>query len=97
MIDVVHRAALSPFKATLFSAAFSVAFFGALRISELVARSKKDGSGNAIGRQDTLLTGVSLRIQVKSSKTDQLGLGKVIWLHPLGDNRYCPVGLVSVT
>lgn len=94
MLDVVVSVSLSPYEASLFAAAFSLAFFGAFRISELVARSKEDRTGDALGIMDIAGEG-ALTIQLRRSKTDQARKGVEIVLSPLGDPRYCPVATVK--
>lgn len=70
LLDWVPRVTHSAYEATLFAATFSLAFFGAFRISELVARSKLDSSGTALNRKDASLAGNTLTVVLRRSKTD---------------------------
>ncbi|XP_078509688.1 integrase/recombinase xerD homolog [Lissotriton helveticus] len=94
MLDALGPVTHSSFEASLFAAAFVLAFFGAFRSSEIVARSRNDRSGDALGVDDIKIEG-ALSITLRKSKTDQAGKGIAIHLAPLGDPRYCPVTLVQ--
>lgn len=94
MLEAFDKVTNSHFEASLFAAAFCLAFFGAFRISKLVARSKKDASGNALCSKDVQLTSHSFEIRIGKSKTDQAGRGADVVLLPLGNKRYCPVARV---
>ncbi|KAM9324065.1 cis-aconitate decarboxylase-like [Gastrophryne carolinensis] len=59
----------SEFEVRLFQAAFSVAFFGALRVGELVSRNKREPGGLQVDDVFFAEEGVWIRIRV--SKTDQ--------------------------
>ena len=95
LIDCVPSAAYSDHEASLFKAAFCLAFFGAFRISELVASSKTDGSLRALCLRDVNMHGGILSITLRKSKTDQMGRGREIVLRPLDPPAYCPVTLTA--
>ncbi|KAM4026762.1 uncharacterized protein ACNLHF_022612 [Anomaloglossus baeobatrachus] len=79
IIDGIPAVCPSPFESALFSASFALAFFGALRIGELVSSSK--GTQGGLWHDDVILTNLGLRIRIRKSKTDQSGAAKpVIWL-----------------
>ncbi|XP_040271178.1 uncharacterized protein LOC120986584 isoform X1 [Bufo bufo] len=82
----------SLFEVALFSASFSIAFFAALRIGELVAPSGSRPGG--LSCADVVLGNGALRIRVSRSKTDQFGSGSWIPLHPV-PGVSCPVRLTS--
>ena len=58
------------YEAKLFKAAAMVAFFGALRVNELVASGKADTSGMALQLRDVLVQEGQLRIRIRRSKVD---------------------------
>ncbi|KAM3928101.1 uncharacterized protein RB166_006232 [Leptodactylus fuscus] len=61
-------------EAVLFSAACCLAFFGALRVGELVSPSRNKLGGLLNG--DVVVSGGVLRVRIRRSKTDVLGQGK---------------------
>ncbi|XP_077788225.1 uncharacterized protein LOC144328460 [Podarcis muralis] len=71
----------SKYEARLFSAAFSIAFFGALRVGEMVVEDHRDGRSWGLFLQDVQLSPTELRITVRHSKTDQRGPAPVrVWM-----------------
>ncbi|XP_044132709.1 uncharacterized protein LOC122925411 [Bufo gargarizans] len=76
----------------LFRTAFVLAFFGAFRISELVAASRNSVSG--LGFSDVMVSNDKVEILVRKSKTDQYGRGQVVSLHSWVGSEFCPVKLV---
>lgn len=91
IVDLLPSVCSSPFEASLFSACFSVAFFAALRISELVPPSSR-GKGGLL-YEDVLIGQDFIRIRVWRSKTDQFGYGAWIPLYS-SPGSACPVRLV---
>ncbi|XP_067323198.1 integrase/recombinase xerD homolog [Anolis sagrei] len=81
----------SIYEQRLFHAAAVTAFFGALRVSELIPASKKDLSQRALLFSDVTISDQQLQIIVRSSKTDQRGKGSLISLSPCSDADICPV------
>lgn len=81
----------SKFEARLFSAAFSLAFFGALRVGEVVLEQKRDGGSRGLLLQDVSMSQSDLRVHIRNSKTDQVGRGAVIRLSATGEKGPCPV------
>ncbi|XP_075684263.1 uncharacterized protein LOC142652502 [Rhinoderma darwinii] len=79
----------SPFEVELFQLAFSLAFFGALRIGELVSPSTKRAGGLRL--EEVGLYGDRLELLLRRSKTDQMGKGKRIVLFALPGSAMCPV------
>lgn len=77
----------------LFRAAFSLAFFGAFRISELVPPSRTRAGG--LMDSDVCVQGDEVTCLVRRSKTDQLGKGVVVVLRRLVGSQMCPVGTLS--
>lgn len=91
LVSAVRSVASSPYEASLLATAFGLAFFGAFRISELLAPSRSAPGGLLL---EDVVTGPDfLRIRVSRSKTDQLGRGSWVHLRSVpGD--LCPVRLV---
>lgn len=83
----------SPYEVLLFRAAFSLAFFGAFRISELVAANKRTGGG--LLRDDVQISEEGLSCFLRKSKTDQLGQGRRVCLYRLPGTMVCPVRCVE--
>ncbi|OCU00152.1 hypothetical protein XELAEV_18005938mg [Xenopus laevis] len=79
----------SPFELLLFRLAFSWAFFGAFRISELVS-SNRAGAGG-LSREDIKREEQSLSIRIREAKTDKSGKGFMVELHGVGGFDACPV------
>ncbi|XP_067320361.1 integrase/recombinase xerD homolog [Anolis sagrei] len=85
----------SSYEQLLFHSAALIAFFGALRVSELVATGKTDGSLKALLLSDVKLTQQGLQIFIRSSKTDQRGRGTEVSLAHCEDGDICPVRAVT--
>ncbi|XP_044134425.1 uncharacterized protein LOC122926964 [Bufo gargarizans] len=92
LVEVCSGVCASAFEATLFSACFSLAFFAALRVGELLPPSGKKPGGLLF--QDVVCGNGALRVLVRRSKTDQFGRGVWIPLHQVAGVA-CPVRLVS--
>lgn len=93
LIEILPAVCSSSFESTLFRAAFTLAFFAALRISEFTAASKNVNSN--LKRSDIYFSNNSLKIHIFKSKTDQLGKGTWIDLHPIPSSNICPLKMVS--
>ncbi|XP_078243486.1 integrase/recombinase xerD homolog [Pogona vitticeps] len=79
------------YEEALFHAAALLAFFGAMRISELVASGKGDVSKKALQMEDVAVEEGQVRIRLRRSKTDQRGLGRMIILGQCSIRKICPV------
>ncbi|XP_075687663.1 uncharacterized protein LOC142656621 [Rhinoderma darwinii] len=90
LVSVCHSSS----EVELFRLAFSLAFFGALRIGELVSPSTKRAGG--LRRGEVSLYGDRLEVWLRRSKTDQLGKGKRIVLFALPGSAMCPVACMRV-
>ncbi|XP_056407274.1 uncharacterized protein LOC130298362 isoform X1 [Hyla sarda] len=82
----------SAFEATLYSAAFCVAFFGALQVGELVPSSKQGPGG--LFFDDVVCSNGVLQLRIRCSKADQVGQGAWIRLQSV-DGQACPVRAVN--
>lgn len=83
----------SDFEERLFRAAFTLAFFGAFRVSELVAASRLVVGG--LLRGDVWLEDGGVVCLLRRSKTDQMGRGKRVFLYRLPGSSVCPVRCVE--
>lgn len=92
LFSILPRVCSSFYEATLFRAAFVIAFFAALRISEFVAPNKK--SSSSLSLCDVLLFDNFVKIFIKKSKTDQAGLGAWIQLNSF-NSPICPVKVTA--
>ncbi|KAE8588259.1 hypothetical protein XENTR_v10022432 [Xenopus tropicalis] len=87
---VLPKCCRSEYEVILFRAAFALAFFGALRLGELVSKSKSVPGG--LFFQDVQVTEDRVFIRLQRSKTDVLGKGKDIVLFKVDGGLACPVG-----
>lgn len=91
-VHVLPALCLSPFEVSLFKASFCLEFFGALRVSELVAPAKHKVGG--LSRDDVVLVQDAVRVRIRRSKTDLFGRGEWLMLNKVAD-VLCPVSVVS--
>lgn len=80
---------LNKYEACLFNAAFSLAFFAFLRISELAVVNRRSAS-NVIFGSDVEVDDGSITLLIRHSKTDQYGDGVRLKLNITG-SELCPV------
>lgn len=83
----------SIYERVLFKAAFALAFFGALRVSELVSPSKAIPGGLMHGEVKLLEDRV--RIWISRSKTDQAGRGRYLEFGKIAEFSICSVRIVQ--
>ena len=93
LCEIASSVCFSGFESLLFRTAFVLAFHGALRISELLPKSKRGGSGILVDHVRVDPTGIQLWLS--RSKTDALGKGVGIRLAANNDKSICPVDTVS--
>lgn len=93
LFNITNVICSSEFEVILFNAVFSIVFFAAFRISELLSPSKVGRSGILLS--NVLLFDDSLRIYLKYSETDSLGLGSWISLNGCRDECICPVKILK--
>ncbi|XP_044160381.1 uncharacterized protein LOC122945372 [Bufo gargarizans] len=79
----------SPWELRLFRLAFSLAFFGALRLGELVSPSVKRQGG--LFRDDVDLFQDRVEFRIRRSKTDVEGRGRKVVLFAVPGCAMCPV------
>ncbi|KAJ7331886.1 hypothetical protein JRQ81_014066 [Phrynocephalus forsythii] len=80
----------SSYEARLFRCAFTLAFFGAFRVGELVASSRKE-KGHSLALEDLIFTPGALIIRLRSSKIDQRAKESHVILKKQGDTQLCPI------
>lgn len=87
--SVLGEVCSSQYEVALFRCSFSLAFFGAFRISELVSPSRVREGG--LRFDDVQCHNVSLTCFLRRSKTDQAGRGVTVSLGSLPGSPMCPV------
>ncbi|XP_075059429.1 uncharacterized protein LOC142144452 [Mixophyes fleayi] len=94
LMRVLVEVTWDEYEVLLFRIAFSLAFFGAFRVSELVGQAAGHGptgllTENVVIRED------HLSCKIASSKTDQRGRGCWLHLQAQKDKGLCPVELAT--
>ncbi|XP_071984316.1 uncharacterized protein [Engystomops pustulosus] len=92
LISILDIVCSDAFEASLFKAAFSIAFFGALRIGELVPLSATRPGG--LLSRDVIVKQDSVKVCIRRSKTDFFGRGTWFSILPLGADP-CPVTMIN--
>lgn len=82
----------SRYEGSLFKAAFSLAFYGAFRIGELVSPSRRLAGGPL--QQAVRVGDNRVCLRLRRSKADQRGRGVNVLLFALQGSRVCPVEAV---
>ncbi|XP_041438195.1 uncharacterized protein LOC121400005 isoform X1 [Xenopus laevis] len=85
----LDKVCASDYEVALFQFAFSLAFFGAFRIGELVSTKKSEEGG--VQFRHVELCGGELQVRIFESKTDKGGKGLLARLHSVAGCRLCPV------
>lgn len=96
IINVLPAVCSSTYESQLFKTAFCLAFFGFFRIGEITV-SKQEYFNKVLAIQDIVLdeNKGTLKINLRFSKTDQLGNGTIILLEKSGTN-ICPIQNMSL-
>lgn len=83
----------SKYEAVLFRSAFTLAFFGLFRVSEITTscQGRYIKQRHTVQKENVILTNDSVQILLLSSKTDQFGLGSTITISKWADSDVCPV------
>ncbi|XP_069103089.1 integrase/recombinase xerD homolog [Argopecten irradians] len=88
----------SKYEAELFSAAFTLAFFGFLRVGEFSASSSNGNDTRPLGISDvTIVNSPSrhLKVCIRESKTDQRGHSALLNINSYPNSDICPVSLLN--
>ncbi|XP_053386966.1 uncharacterized protein LOC128550923 isoform X1 [Mercenaria mercenaria] len=88
LLDSLTHVCRSQFEAMLFTAAFSLAYIGLLRISEFTSSNKTTTSG-VLKFQDVIIGSNKIRIYLQKSKTDQTGTGTSVDIEISDKNKFC--------
>ncbi|XP_070601697.1 uncharacterized protein [Erythrolamprus reginae] len=91
LYELWGRLCRSAYEASLYHAAAVTLFFGAFRVSEVLAASRADSSGQAFTTRDIKLGRSSVSLRLRRSKTDQRGRGVTVQLSRAANRRVCPV------
>ena len=97
LVDILSPICTSFYEATLFRAAFVLAFFGFLRVGEFTCANKKGEFSHVIQSGDVLINQEKSQMKVilRSSKTDQDGKTTEILIGKNEKGSLCPVQAVS--
>ena len=97
LIDILPSICTSLYEATLFKAAFNLAFYGFLRVGEFTCVNKKGDFSHVIQAGDVSLSQDKSQINVilRSSKTDQGGRTAAISIGKNEKGGLCPVQVLS--
>lgn len=93
IVKILPAVSSSQYETILFSALFSIAYFGFFRIGELVV-NKSLAHSHTILIDDIVIQDKRVLINLKFSKTDQLGKGTIIDLQAT-DSFICPFKLLK--
>ncbi|XP_067653261.1 integrase/recombinase xerD homolog [Haliotis asinina] len=95
IVGVLPAICRSSYEAQVFKSAFTLAFFGFLRVSELVCSSQADDSKTSLQINDVSFSGEGLTLRIRFSKTDQFGRGTLLSISPTA-SELCPVRALSL-
>lgn len=94
LIGALPSLCKSSYEVSLFRAAFSLAFFGFLRVGEFTCASKNSDPSRIIALGDVSFQGCNqsqLVVIIRYSKTDQVGRSTSITIDSFRDPTMCPV------
>ncbi len=98
IVSVLPSVCASTYEVILFRAAFLLAFFGFLRVSEFTCEKNQVNTGRTLSLRDVHLEygdQPSMHLKVKYSKTDQQGHAVTVIIAKFGDITLCPVKAMS--
>lgn len=90
IISALPSICSSTYETVMFCAAYSLAFFGFLRIGELTVLNNSDTSRVFTLSQIKVIPGKHIELTIPFSKTDQLGKGQTIVIQATG-TQICPL------
>lgn len=94
LIDSLKYICTNTYETVMFTAAFSLAFFGLLRISEFTVPSIKKSSQKHLSVNDIHLANNTVFLRIRWSKTDQLGSSVTLQIEA-NREAHCPVQSLS--
>ena len=99
LIVSLQKVCTSRYEIFLFSAAFSIAFFVMLRVSEVTIKSRSDKVGHTLNFENVSFQKVEaqtgLRVLLEISKTDQKHKSVTLAIHKQQDSDICPIQLLQ--
>jgi integrase len=97
LIKSLHHVCSSHYDARLLSAAFSLAYFAMLRVSEISLKTRSDQSGHALQFNNVSFENNdnTLCVKISSSKTDQKNESVTLIIQTQSDVDICPVLLLQ--
>jgi len=96
LIEKLPCVCSSGYEALVFKAAFLIAFFGFLRVSEFTVASKSTtDTSRVLTVDDVRLLQSGMVMTLRFSKTDQLGCGSRIQIERASVQAMCPVSSMS--
>ena len=96
LIRVLPAICKSGYECQLFKAAFLLAFFGFLRVGELASTRNNTDLNRLISVNDVSISGSSLELRIRFSKTDQRGHSYCIYIEGSRNQELCPVNALSI-
>ncbi|XP_075036256.1 uncharacterized protein LOC142097913 [Mixophyes fleayi] len=94
LMRILVDVARDEYEVLLFRTAFSLAFFGAFRVAELVGQAAGHVSAGLL-TEDVVIRKDHLSVRIARSKTDQKGRGCWLQLQAQKDKELCPVELTT--
>ena len=95
LIGCVPNICRDTYEASLFKTAFTLAFFGCFRLSELVGQGtslEAKGGRSGITVSDVRIEMPTAKVRISASKTDQMADGHTVTLHHIPSaSQVCPV------
>lgn len=95
MIKSLPAITSSTYEAAMFEAAFSIAFFGFLRLNEFTSPNKRTKPEDTLSDRDIKIEGQTVIISLRHSKTNQCGRPQIIKLAKSDNNSACPVQAIT--
>ena len=98
VLNTLHKVCSSTYETLLFRSAFSLTFFGFLRVGELTTWNRADTSGRAIAISDIALAGAgegASHVRIRFSKTDQRGRSTTITINRGASSQLCPINALE--
>ncbi|KAJ8316309.1 hypothetical protein KUTeg_006323 [Tegillarca granosa] len=85
----------SSYEAKLFHAAFTLAFFGFLRVGEIALSNCKSNSSTVLSISDISIQTSMLKVKIRFSKTDQFGKTTTLYIDSVPSSVVCPVNAMK--
>ena len=92
--SVLDKVCSSNYEAIMFAAAFSLSFFGLLRVGEITQPNQKEKIKSVIGIDDIEINKNKINLMIRCSKTDQQGKSIKLVI-PANHKSTCPVRLIK--